>query len=74
MSCPAPNPPPVVIDNGSWSVKAGFAADKTPRIELPSKGAIQEGLVTQWDAMTEVELFMSVNSMRSCMYQTNKYA
>ena len=32
----APNPPPVVIDNGSWTIKAGFSADRSPRIEIPS--------------------------------------
>lgn len=54
MHCQPPSPKPVVIDNGSWSVKCGFAGDEAPRFEIPSNNAIQEGKIVQWDTMTEV--------------------
>ena len=29
-------PPPIVIDNGSGTIKAGFSGDKLPKVIIPS--------------------------------------
>ena len=63
MSCPPPNPPPFVIDNGSWSIKAGLAGDQSPRVEIPSANAIQNGRIVQWDAVTEVCIIIIIMSL-----------
>ena len=52
-------PPCVVLDNGSGTIKAGFAGEEVPRAVLPARGLagmgdaqpMVNGVVQDWDAM-----------------------
>eukprot|EP00933_Yihiella_yeosuensis_P038718 TRINITY_DN32659_c0_g1_i1.p1 TRINITY_DN32659_c0_g1~~TRINITY_DN32659_c0_g1_i1.p1 ORF type:complete len:363 (+),score=74.87 TRINITY_DN32659_c0_g1_i1:76-1164(+) len=56
---------PIVLDNGSYSIKAGFAGEAKPRVELPNwdyghdekesrrRPVMMHGVVDRWDALIE---------------------
>ena len=46
----------VVIDNGSGSIKAGFAGEDEPRSTFKSDigGLIEKGIIEKWDEMEKV--------------------
>ena len=53
----------VVIDNGSYSIKFGFAnsadCDVLPSV-IEGSHPIEKGIVTNWDAMEKVSITRSV--------------
>lgn len=50
MSCPPPKVnPPVVIDNGSYTIKAGYAGDRIPRLTIPTAIGREDGKVLVGD-------------------------